>query len=80
MIKVHTLITPTPEPNGINLDTEVIVAVPKGMPEEISDILCKHEIKALLKNMYKRHPDIVVDAIEEFTEELEHDKTDIDNN
>lgn len=79
MIKVHTLITPTPEPNGIDLDTEVIVAVPKGMPDEISDILCKHEIKALLKNMYKRHPDIIVDAIEEFTEELEHDKTDLNN-
>ena len=80
MIKVHTLITPTLEPNGIDLDTEVIVAVPKGMPEDVVDILCKHEIKALLKQMYKRHPDIIEDAIEEFIEEMQDDKTDIDNN
>lgn len=73
MIKVHTLITPTPEPNGIDLDTEVIVAVPKGMPDEVSDLLCRHEIKALLKQMYKQHPDVVEDAIQEFISDVEEE-------
>lgn len=77
MIKVHTDVTPTSD--GLHLDTEVLVAVPKGLPEELSDLLCKHEITSLLKKMCEQHPDVVVDAIQEFIEEMQNDKTDIDN-
>ena len=74
MIKVHTLITSTPEPNVIDLDTHVIVALPKGMPDEVTDLLCRHEIKALLKHMYKQYPDVVEDAIQEFISDVEEGK------
>lgn len=79
MIKVSSIITPMD--NGIDLDSTIIVAVPKGCPKDVADIICTHEIKALLKQMYKTDPDIVEDAIQEFVkEETEDDKTDINNN
>ena len=68
MIKVHTDVTPTSD--GLDLDTEVSVAVPKGATKEIADLLCKHEITSLLKKMYEWYPDVVVDAIQEFIEEI----------
>ena len=77
MIKVHTDVMPTSD--GLDLDTEVLVAVPKGLSEDLSDLLCKHEITSLLKKMYEQHPDVIVDAIEEFIEEMQNDKTDINN-
>ena len=71
MIKVHTDVAPTAD--GLDLDTEVMVAVPKGCTKEIADLLCKHEINSLLKKMYEQHPDIIVAAIEEFIEEIQND-------
>lgn len=68
MIKVHTDVTPTSD--GLDLDTEVMVAVPKGATKEIADLLCKHEITSLLKKMYEHYPDVIVDAIEDFIEEM----------
>lgn len=71
MIKVHTDVTPTAD--GLDLDTEVLVAVPKGASKEIADLLCKHEITSLLKKMYMQHPDIVEDAIQEFISDVEEE-------
>lgn len=71
MIKVHTDVTPIAD--GLDLDTEVMVTVPKGATKEIADLLCKHEITSLLKKMYEQHPDVIVDAIEEFIEEMQND-------
>lgn len=71
MIKVRTDIIPASD--GIDLDTEVIVTVPKGLPKEISDQLARHEITALLKKMYEQHPDIIVDAIQVFISDVEEE-------
>ena len=71
MIKVHTDIMPTSD--GLDLDTEIMVAVPKGASKEIADLLCKHEITSLLKKMYEQHPDVIVDAIQEFISDVEEE-------
>lgn len=71
MIKVTTDIMPSSD--GLDLDTEVMVAVPKGLTKEISELLCKHEITSLLKKMYEQHPDIIVDAIQEFISDVEEE-------
>lgn len=71
MIKVQTDIIAAAD--GLDLDTEVMVAVPKGLPEELSDLLCKHEITSLLKKMYEQHPDVIVDAIQEFISDVEEE-------
>lgn len=71
MIKVNSDVTITQD--GIDIDTEVMVLVPKTAPEEAVQFICKHELKALLTHLYKKYPDIVVDAIEDFAGGLKDD-------
>ena len=82
MIKVVSKITPAAD--GLDLDTEVIVAAPKSAPKEIVSLIIKAEVVALLKRLYLSYPDMIEDAIGEFVEqiveEVENDKTDINNN
>lgn len=82
MIKVISKIIP--DVDGIDLDIEVLVAVPKSAPKEVVSLIVKAEIVALLKKLYLSYPDMIEESIGEFVEQIaeeaENDKTDIDNN
>lgn len=78
MIKVKSKIIPADD--GLDVEIEVMVAYPKSIPEGMENLLLKGELMELLKNVYRKKPELVLDALEDLTEVLSHDKTDIDNN
>lgn len=78
MIKVRSKITPADD--GLDVEIVVMVAYPKSIPEGMENLLLKGELRELLKSVYRKRPELVLDALEDLTEELSHDKTDIDNN
>lgn len=66
--------------DGVEYGVLVEVAYPKFFPETVRNSMLKAELSELLINVYKKYPDIVLDAISAVCEEAVDDKTDIDNN
>lgn len=66
--------------DGVEYGVLVEVAYPKFLPETLINSMLKVELSELLINVYKKCPDIVLDAISAVCEEAVDDKTDIDNN
>lgn len=66
--------------DGVAFDVLVEIAQPKFFPEEVRNHLFKAELSELLINVYKKYPDIVLDAISEVCKEAVDDETDINNN
>lgn len=65
---------------GVEYSIQVEVAYPKFFPEAVRNSMFKAELSELLVNVYKKYPDMVLDAIAAVCEEAADDKTDINNN
>lgn len=66
--------------DGVEYGVLVEVAYPKFFSETVRNSMLKAELSELLINIYKKYPDIVLDAISELHKEVSDDKTDINNN
>lgn len=66
--------------DGIEYSVLVEVAYPGFIPGTVRNSMLKAELSELLINVYKKYPDIVLDAISAVCEEAADDKTDINNN
>ena len=66
--------------DGVEYSVLVEVAYPKFFTETVKIKMLTAELSELLINVYKKYPDIVLEAISKVCEEAVDDKTDINNN